>query len=87
MAGILSAKPTAQEVEAYLAKFQVEEHVQQAINSAIRSRTTDPVNHIADFLEARGLEVQARLDAEAAAAAAASAQPPAPPPPAPAEPS
>ena len=43
-----------QQVEDYLAKWKVEEAVQAAINSAIRSRASDPIMHVADFLEARG---------------------------------
>ena len=43
-----------QQVEEYLAKWKVEEAVQAAINSAIRSRASDPIMHVADFLEARG---------------------------------
>ena len=46
-------------VEAYLAKFQVEEMVQLAVNSAIESRAPDPVQHVADYLEARGQEMEA----------------------------
>ena len=41
-------------MEEYLAKWKVEEAVQAAINSAIRSRASDPIMHVADFLEARG---------------------------------
>ena len=47
-----------QEVEQYLERFRVEEVVQAAINSAIRTRALDPVAHVADFLEARGREQQ-----------------------------
>ena len=45
---------SSQDVEEYLAKWKVEEAVQAAINSAIRSRASDPIMHVADFLEARG---------------------------------
>ena len=45
---------SSQDVEEYLAKWNVEEAVQAAVNSAIRSRTSDPIMHVADFLEARG---------------------------------
>ena len=50
---------SADQVEAYLARFRVEENVQEAINSAIRDKAPDPILHIADFLEARGLEIEA----------------------------
>lgn len=50
------------DVEAYLARFQVEEAVQQAVNSAIRHKAADPVLHVADFLEARGTEMEAALN-------------------------
>ena len=53
------AKLTAAEVGEYLSKWQVEEAVQQAVNSAIRHKAADPVLHIADFLEARGKEIEA----------------------------
>ena len=58
----MPSKWSTQDVEEYLAKFDVENAVQQAVNSAIRARAADPILHIADFLEARGTEVQAALD-------------------------
>jgi len=56
---LMAPKWNAAAVEAYLAKFQVEEMVQQAVNSVISSRAPDPLLHVADFLEARGLEMDA----------------------------
>lgn len=51
-------KWSAAQVSEYLAKWQVEEVVQQAVNSAIRHKPDDPVLHIADFLEARGRAIE-----------------------------
>lgn len=68
---------SARQIEEYLAKFSVEEVVQQAINSAIREKAADPVAHIADFLEARGLEIDAADAALAAAGEPAAAPAPA----------
>ena len=59
-------------VAEYLARWQVEEAVQQAVNSAIRLRAADPVLHVAGFLEARGRVMEEQANAAAAAAAAAS---------------
>ena len=53
-----ASKWTAHQVEEYLTKFQVEAVVQHAVNSAISHRAVDPILHIADFLEARGLEIE-----------------------------
>ena len=50
----IGVRISEQQVEEYLAKWKVEEAVQAAINSAIRSRASDPIMHVADFLEARG---------------------------------
>ena len=49
------------EVEAYLRKFNVEEAVQAAVNSAILHKARDPILHVANFLEARGREHEANL--------------------------
>ena len=51
-------------MEEYLAKWKVEEAVQAAVNSAIRSRANDPIMHIADFLEARGKAADKKAAAE-----------------------
>ena len=59
LCSLMAPKWSAAAVEEYLAKFQVEEMVQQAVNSAISSRAPDPLLHVADFLEARGLEMDA----------------------------
>ena len=65
-------KWTSQEAVAeYLARWQVEEAVQQAVNSAIRLKAADPVLHVAGFLEARGRVMEEQANAAAAAAAAA----------------
>lgn len=64
--GWLGAADVAADVQAYLAKFQVEEAVQQAVNSAIAAKSPDPVLHVADLLEKRGLEIEADLAAAAA---------------------
>ena len=53
-----NAKWSAAQVGEYLAKWRVEEAVQQAVNSAILHKPEDPVLHIADFLEARGREIE-----------------------------
>ena len=58
-------------VAEYLTRWQVEEAVQQAVNSAIRLRAADPVLHVAGFLEARGRVMEEQANAAAAAAAAA----------------
>ena len=55
---------TPQDVEEYLAKWKVEEAVQAAVNSAIRSRTSDPIMHIADFLEAKGKAAEEQANGE-----------------------
>ena len=65
-------KWNAEQVAEYLARWQVEEAVQQAVNSAIRLRAADPVLHVAGFLEARG-RVQEDAQQQAAAAAVAAA--------------
>lgn len=57
---------TAEEVAEYLSKWKVEEAVQAAINSAIRSRASDPLMHVADFLEARGRAAEQQQEATAA---------------------
>ena len=54
-------------VSEYLARWQVEEAVQQAVNSAIRLRAADPVLHVAGFLEARGRVMDEQQQAAAAA--------------------
>lgn len=54
-----------------MARFRVEEVVQQAINSAIHAKATDPVTHVADFLEARGLEFETEAASNAGAASEA----------------
>eukprot|EP00316_Scyphosphaera_apsteinii_P006927 CAMPEP_0119313368 /NCGR_PEP_ID=MMETSP1333-20130426/28847_1 /TAXON_ID=418940 /ORGANISM="Scyphosphaera apsteinii, Strain RCC1455" /LENGTH=85 /DNA_ID=CAMNT_0007318183 /DNA_START=12 /DNA_END=269 /DNA_ORIENTATION=+ len=46
------SRSSPEEVERYLERFKVEEHVQAAINSAIRNKAVDPVLHVADELEA-----------------------------------
>lgn len=51
-------KWSAAQVGEYLAAWQVEEAVQEAVNSAIRHKPADPVLHIADFLEAKGREIE-----------------------------
>ena len=53
--GAGSAAWSAGEVEEYLSRFRVEEVVQAAINSAIRANASDPVAHVADYLEREGL--------------------------------
>ena len=55
---------TPQDVEEYLAKWKVEEAVQAAVNPAIRSRTSDPIMHIADFLEAKGKAAEEQANGE-----------------------
>ena len=60
-------------VESYLRKFEVEEAVQAAVNSAILHKAADPILHIADFLENLGRqhdESGARSEAVASSAAA-----------------
>ena len=47
-----------QQVEDYLARFGVEQTVQEAVNSAIRHKAQDPISHVADFLEARGKQLE-----------------------------
>lgn len=42
------------EVQAYLRRFNVEEAVQAAVNSAILHKAANPILHIADFLEHLG---------------------------------
>ena len=63
------------QVAEYLARWQVEETVQQAVNSALSVRAIDPVLHIAGFLEARGKALQEQHDKQLAQAAAAAAAP------------
>ena len=53
-----------EQVEAYLARFSVAEAVQLAVNSAIAHKAADPIMHIADFLEAKGLEIELAQAAE-----------------------
>ena len=59
-------------VSEYLARWQVEEAVQQAVNSAIRLRAVDPVLHVAGFLEARGRVMDEQQQQAAAAAVGSS---------------
>ena len=62
----MPSKWSTQDVEEYLAKFDVENAVQQAVNSAIRSQAPDPVLHVAEILEAKGREAEAARSASAA---------------------
>ena len=52
-------KWTSADATTYLQEWQVEQAVQEAVNSAIAAKAADPVLHIADFLEARGRELEA----------------------------
>ena len=54
-----TAKWTSREVADYLARWGVEEAVQQAVNSAIKHKAADPVLHIANMLEEKGRELEA----------------------------
>ena len=72
-------KWNAQQIEDYLARFNVEEAVQLAINSAIATKAPDPIMHIADFLEAKGLEIELAHAAEAVHAGRAAEDLPPPP--------
>lgn len=72
-------KWNAQQIEDYLARFNVEEAVQLAINSAIATKAPDPIMHIADFLEAKGLEIELAHAAEAADAGRSAEELPPPP--------
>ena len=68
---------TPKDVEAYLARFGVEEAVQAAVNSAIRNKAVDPILHVADFLEATARAQEANEEPEPAdtsSGAAASGQ-------------
>ena len=62
-------KWSAKEVADYLARWGVEEAVQQAVNSAIQQKAADPVLHIANFLEEKGREAEAAMQQAASAAA------------------
>ena len=48
-------------MQEYLAHFRVQEVVQHAINKAIQIQAKDPVMHVAEFLESRGMECDAIL--------------------------
>ena len=72
-------KWNAQQIEDYLARFNVEEAVQLAINSAIATKAPDPIMHIADFLEAKGLEIELAHAAEAVDAGRSAEELPPPP--------
>ncbi|KAL1524383.1 hypothetical protein AB1Y20_019278 [Prymnesium parvum] len=53
-------------VHAYLRRFQVEEVVQAAVNSAIVHKAANPILHIADFLEELGRKYESTAPAPAA---------------------
>ena len=58
------ARPSKKEVADYLAQWGVEEAVQEAVNSAIRAKAADPIAHVAQILERKGHEMEAKLDAQ-----------------------
>lgn len=42
----------------YLRRFEVEQAIQAAVNSAISHKADDPISHIADFLEKLGRQYE-----------------------------
>ena len=62
--GMAEQRWTPEDVEGYLQKFEVEKAVQEAVNSAIKAKAADPVLHVADYLERRGREHEARTNGD-----------------------
>ena len=60
-------KWTGAEVSEYLARWGIEEAVQEAVNSAISHKAADPVLHVAKILEEKGRAAEAARRAESGA--------------------
>ena len=58
------SKWSSREVSEYLARWGVEDAVQQAVNSAIKHKAPDPVLHVAKILEEKGREAEAAQSAQ-----------------------